>query len=149
ARLLVASERLCASLADGLIVPHEMARRILIGHKIVPDKIVVVPNGPDERIFLAHVRDAQAGGGRRQATDPGLDCRLPPTAYRLVTHGTLLERYGIQTLLEAMALLRARVPGLHLEIIGEGEYRLALEALAARLELGASVTFRGFVAFDH
>jgi glycosyltransferase involved in cell wall biosynthesis len=152
ARLLVAIERVCAGFADCLIVPHEMARRILVQHKIVPDKIVVVPNGPDERIFLAHVRDAQAGAGRRKADEPPLTpvSRPPPSAsLRLVTHGTLLERYGIQTLLEAMALLRARLPGLHLQIIGEGEYRPALEALATRLELGDSVTFRGFVAFDH
>jgi glycosyltransferase involved in cell wall biosynthesis len=151
--LLVALERVCAAFADCVIVPHAMARRILIQHKIEPDKIVVVPNGPDERLFLAHVCDpgppVQAEGGRREAEEPACRFRLPSSAFRLVTHGTLLERYGIQTLLEATALLQGRLPGLHLQIIGEGEYRSALQALASRLEVEDSVTFRGFIAFEH
>jgi glycosyltransferase involved in cell wall biosynthesis len=149
ARPLVAIERVCAAFADCLIVPHEMARRILIQHKIVPEKIVVVPNGPDERLFLADVRDSEPGMGNAAAPVVHYASPEGPSGLRLVTHGTLLERYGIQTLLEAMALLRGRLPGLHLQIIGEGEYRPALQALASRLELDERVAFRGFVAFEH
>jgi glycosyltransferase involved in cell wall biosynthesis len=51
-------------------------------------------------------------------------------------------------LLEALAHLRERIPGLHLEVIGDGEYRLELERLAAALDLGDVVTFTGRVPFD-
>jgi glycosyltransferase involved in cell wall biosynthesis len=154
-RALVTVQRLCAGLAHRLIVPHDMARRLLGEQGIPSEKIAaVVPNVPDERVFLARsnrepwagARHAQAEGGRWKAD--GAPSRLPPAAFRLVTHGTLLHRYGIQTLLEAVALLRDRIPGVHLQIIGDGEYRPALEQLAARLELGDAVAFRGHVPFD-
>jgi glycosyltransferase involved in cell wall biosynthesis len=155
-RALVTVQRLCAGLAHRLIVPHDMARRLLGEQGIPSEKIAaVVPNVPDERVFLARInrepwaasaRREQAQGGRRKAD--GAPSRLPPPAFRLVTHGTLLHRYGIQTLLEAVALLRGRIPGVHLQIIGDGEYRPALEQLAARLKLGDAVTFRGHVPFD-
>src|SRR5439155_24949014 len=91
----------------------------------------------------AHMRD-----GRREAEDGSKACLFgrPPSTFRLVTHGTLLHRYGIQTLLEAVALLRGRIPGLHLQIIGDGEYRPALERLPAHLELEDVVAFSGICA---
>ena len=141
-RILLAVERVCASVADCLIAPHEMARRNLISQGIPREKIVVVPNVPDERIFLSQTshRELECSNVRSHETEEA--------GFHLVTHGSLLKRYGIQTLLEAMAMLRGRIRGLHLEIIGEGEYRAQLEAQVRRLDLGDCVTFGGRVPFD-
>jgi glycosyltransferase involved in cell wall biosynthesis len=141
-RALVTVQRVSAGLAHCLIAPHEMARRVLVDQGIPSAKIAaVVPNVPDERVFLARLTCSKADGARRKQP-------ARSSAFRLVTHGTLLQRYGIQTLLEAVAALRSRIPGLHLQIIGDGEYRPALEQLAARLALGDVVTFSGHVPFD-
>jgi glycosyltransferase involved in cell wall biosynthesis len=141
-RALVTVQRLSAALAHRLIVPHEMARRLLVAQGIPPAKIAaVVPNVPDERVFLARITRSKAEGGRRKQP-------ARSSAFRLVTHGTVLQRYGIQTLVEAVALVRGGIPGLHLEIIGNGEYRPALERLAARCDLGDVVTFRDRVPFE-
>ena len=143
-RALVTVQRLCAGLAHRLIVPHDMARRVLGEQGIPLEKIAaVVPNVPDEHVFLARTNRQPWAANARQRTAHGAR-----SGFRLVTHGTLLQRYGIQTLLEAVALLRDRIPGLHLQIIGDGEYRPALEQLAARLKLGDIVTFHGHVPFD-
>jgi glycosyltransferase involved in cell wall biosynthesis len=152
-RTLLAVERLCASVADYLIAPHEMARANLIGQGIPKAKIVVVPNVPDEQVFLAHASprapefsSLRSDGAQREGDHGGH--KAEETGFHLVTHGSLLKRYGIQTLLDAMAMLRGRIPGLHLEIIGEGEYRAQLEAQARRLDLGDRVAFSGWVPFD-
>ena len=152
-RTLLAVERICASVADCLIAPHEMARDNLIGQGIPKDKIVVVPNVPDEQVFLAQtshrapeVSRLRSDGAQREGDHGGH--KAEETGFHLVTHGSLLKRYGIQTLLEAIAILRGRIPGLHLEIIGEGEYRAQLEAQARRLDLGDCVAFSGWVPFD-
>jgi glycosyltransferase involved in cell wall biosynthesis len=152
-RTLLVVERLCASVADCLIAPHEMARRNLISQGIPREKIVVVPNVPDEQVFLAQTShralafsSLRSDGTPRDGAHGGH--KAEETGFHLVTHGSLLKRYGIQTLLEAMAMVRGRIPGLHLEIIGEGEYRAQLEAQARRLDLGGCVAFSGWVPFD-
>jgi glycosyltransferase involved in cell wall biosynthesis len=59
-----------------------------------------------------------------------------------------LTRLGVpkhvDLLIAAIGRLRARVPGAHLHVAGEGPQRAALEALAARVAPGA-VTFHGHV----
>jgi glycosyltransferase involved in cell wall biosynthesis len=62
-----------------------------------------------------------------------------------VTHGTLVKRYGIETLLQAVNILRTQIPTIQLEVLGEGQYRPELEAMADRLELGAHVRFTGWL----
>jgi glycosyltransferase involved in cell wall biosynthesis len=148
-RALVTTQRICASLAHCLIAPHELGRSILLRQGIAPHKIAaVVPNVPDPRILLSCV----AGSKTQSAAGPPPSCAAEPGSgdgrFRLVTHGTLLKRYGIQTLLEAMAHLGERIPGLHLDVIGEGEYRPELERLAASLDLGDVVTFTGRIPFE-
>jgi glycosyltransferase involved in cell wall biosynthesis len=74
----------------------------------------------------------------------------PPFAHggpaRLLFAGRLVERKGVDRLLEAMAILEPGVA--ELEIVGDGPERGALEATAARHGIGDRVRFRGFVPAD-
>jgi len=95
-RALVRAQYLSARLAHRLIAPHEMARRILVDQGVPPEKIAaVVPNVPDERVFLSGSQH-QAGP---VAESGGLHAPVGATSsgntgvFRLVTHGTLLQRY--------------------------------------------------------
>jgi glycosyltransferase involved in cell wall biosynthesis len=135
-RLVRALQRICCRLADHVITTQEFARQDLIDQGIPAEKIVAVPNAPDEAAFLTRVP-------KTRTVTP----RLPSTsaAFRLVTHGTLVKRYGIETLIQAVHMLRDAIPGIHLEIIGDGEYRSTLEALVERLKLRPYVTFAGFL----
>jgi glycosyltransferase involved in cell wall biosynthesis len=135
-RLVRAIGARCSRAADCVIVTQELARRDLIEQGVPEDKIVAVPNSPDEPVFFARLPNGLAG----RAPNPDGD-----GSFRIVTHGTLVRRYGIQTLIEAMAIVRTGIPAAHLEIIGEGEYRTALEALVDRLGLGSHVTFAGYL----
>ena len=61
----------------------------------------------------------------------------------LVVHSTLVERYGIDVAIRAFAQLASRWPRLTLRVIGDGEQRAALEALAQQLRVGNRVVFTG------
>jgi colanic acid/amylovoran biosynthesis glycosyltransferase len=62
---------------------------------------------------------------------------------RVLTVARLVEKRGVDTLLHALASLRAELPELCCEVIGDGPLRGRLEALAVELGLGGRVVFRG------
>lgn len=64
----------------------------------------------------------------------------------LVSVGRLSYAKGYDILLEAVARLRTRHPGVSLRIFGEGEERMALEQAAQRMGIDASVDLAGFVS---
>jgi len=63
----------------------------------------------------------------------------------LITCGRLNHVKGWDLVLEAFALLKARVPGASLVFVGDGEDREKLAAQVRRLELGSSVRITGFL----
>lgn len=113
-RLVRAEERVSAALADGLVFVTEEARRLLRARGVDSCHTRVVMNTPDERVF----------GERRapaKAPAPGEDLRV-------VYHGGLAERFGVETLVRAVALLRERGAPVTLDVYGadaEGARRLA------------------------
>ena len=67
----------------------------------------------------------------------------------LISHGTIEERYGLDTAIGAVALLRTEIPELELKIYGDGTDRGRLRRLAASLGVADRVHFSdGFVPFD-
>jgi glycosyltransferase involved in cell wall biosynthesis len=67
---------------------------------------------------------------------------------RAVFLGHLVARQGVETFLEALALLETRAAGVTADIVGTGPLEQALRARAKTLGLEHAVTFHGFVA-DH
>ena len=129
-------EKTCASAADSVLTPYEKARERLIDAGIPGEKILFIANGPDEDEFLSQIEDIE----RTRSL-------VHTDGFRLVTHGSLLERYGIQTLIQAVGELRDRIPELRLDIVGFGEYEEDLRALTSNLNLNDKVTFVGPVPF--
>lgn len=70
----------------------------------------------------------------------------PPGEVRLVSMGRLDFQKGLDILLRAFALARGRRDNLRLWIIGEGEERRPLEALARQLGIEGSIIFSGHLA---
>jgi glycosyltransferase involved in cell wall biosynthesis len=63
----------------------------------------------------------------------------------VVTHGTLVGRYGVHVAIEAFAPLAARWPALKFRVIGDGEARPELERLVEELGLQDRVEFTGYM----
>lgn len=66
---------------------------------------------------------------------------------RLLCVARLAPEKGHQYLLEALVQLRLRGVVCHLDIVGNGAREQELKAMAAALDLGAQVTFHGYVPY--
>jgi glycosyltransferase involved in cell wall biosynthesis len=94
----------------------------LVARGISAEQIRVVPVGVDHRTYFP-------------------DPEVPKSSIPLILHLGRIRRYkGIQTLIEAMPAVRARVPAAELWVIGSGPYAAALERVAQGM---AGVRFLG------
>src|SRR5690349_10540306 len=100
--------------------------RDLTGLGVQPGHIAVVRNGLDEA-------PAQTLTAPRSATP------------RVVVLSRLVPHKQIEDALEAIAALRARIPGLHLDVLGGGWWQQRLVDHAALLGISDAVTFHGHV----
>lgn len=127
-RLLALFERVSTSFADFVLVTQDAARQAVLRRGVPAKKVGVVLNSADEAIFRPRApRTATAG-----------------ETFEIITHGAMLERYGIQVLIDAMPVVLAAVPEARLQVFGEGEYRAALEARARKRGVTDRVVFRGY-----
>lgn len=118
-RLIRAEERVSAALADGHIFVTEEARELLRRRGVTAKSTQVVMNTPDERVF----------GERREAGRPPVEGEL-----RIVYHGGLADRFGVETLVRAVALLRERGEAVALDVYGsDAEAARRLSAFAAEI----------------
>src|SRR5260370_6993308 len=66
-----------------------------------------------------------------------------PGEFRIICHGTVERIYGIDTIVRAVALLRDDIPGLRLDIYGEGSALDEIRSLVGDLDLADRVYFSG------
>lgn len=99
------------------------------------DEPRVIHNGLDAEQLRRHV--CPDDGLARTAFEPD------EPGPRLVAIGRLAPQKGFDLLLEALAALRERKPGLRLAIIGDGPQKTRLERATARYGLARQVRFLG------
>ncbi len=133
-RALETQERWAGKFASAVLTVEERLKDILAERGIPRDKIHVLMNLPDDRIF---------------APRPSPPTKSPDAPFVLVYHGTLARRLGLDIAIEAVARARGAIPRLELRIIGAGEERERLIELRDRLGLQEVVTFSdGFVPVE-
>lgn len=118
-------ERRAIRAADAVITVSEPCRTVLRERGVPERKLHVVVNSVDLP------RELEA------------DCPGDSAGRYLVTHGTLVERYGTHLAIEALARLRDGWPDLRLQVIGSGEDLPRLRRLAADLAVADRVDFTG------
>lgn len=121
-------EWLACHFADHVITVTELWRETLIERGMRADKVSVVMNVADDRIF-------QAGAAAEALPERKHD------HFNVLYHGTLTERYGIDLAIRAIDSVRRSIPEVRLTIHGVGEYREALVQLTAELGLQEYVHF--------
>jgi glycosyltransferase involved in cell wall biosynthesis len=136
--LLALLERRALRRAGRVLVLSAFSRGLLeADHPDALPRTRLVSGGVDTRVFAPGDR----GEARRRLG-------LPPAVPLLVTVRRLEPRMGLERLLEALALLRARQPELELAIVGDGSLRRQLELRRASLELTHAVRLVGRVPED-
>ncbi|MFN0149278.1 MAG: glycosyltransferase family 4 protein [bacterium] len=134
-RLLKWIERLSTRFADAVITVSEICRKRFVERGTPAEKITVVKNVSDLRLFdparFARGEDLAGGGSNAGA--------------RLIYHGTLVNRYGVDLAVRALARVREQLPHASLAIYGRGETLEELTRLARELGVEDRVSFGGQV----
>ncbi len=132
-KLVVAAEQLSIKLADHALTCTEQMRDAFVSRGAPAEKITVILNSADENVFRV---DHSA---RRSSAD----------RFTLVCHGSIEERYGLDVVVEALALLPDELSDVHFDIYGDGAFRPRLEMLAEDRGVADRAHFsQGFVPME-
>jgi glycosyltransferase involved in cell wall biosynthesis len=92
--------------ANAVITVNVACKRIFASRSCKPEKITVVMNSPDEKIFPVRLPISR--------TVENTSTR----AFVIMYHGSLVERNGLDLAVEALARVRESIPGAELRICG-------------------------------
>jgi len=126
-KILCLEERLSTLVSHRVICVNHPQRDTLVARGLPESKTFVSMNVPDPQIFPL-----------RRTERPLRD----DASLKLVCHGTMTARAGIDLLIEAVHRLRGHIPGLELHLWGDGDDLEGFRALARRLEVSDRVHFR-------
>jgi glycosyltransferase involved in cell wall biosynthesis len=108
AKLINWQERAACKFANHVITVSEHWRQALIKRGVPPEKCSVIMNVADDQIFYP--------GKNENHDQPGAD------PFRLIYHGSIHERYGLDLAVDAVDQLQQEIPNIHLTLIGHGEF---------------------------
>ena len=120
--------RASAAMADAILTVHGPLRELSLARGVSPDKVTVVMNSADDRLF-----------------DPARHARRPfmeDGELRLMHHSSLQRIYGLPVAIEAVAQLRDELES-RLDVYGDGPYRPEIEEEIERLGVGERVALHG------
>lgn len=135
-RVLLLCERLSIGFADLVLTPNIAFRNLFITRGCPEDKIHVVMNSPDPVIFQAAEKPLSPIG------------RNTPGQFVLMYHGTVVERHGLDTALEALANLRLSLKNIVLHVFGDGDFVEAFQEKVKSLGLESMVQYHGQVSLE-
>jgi glycosyltransferase involved in cell wall biosynthesis len=132
-RLLRRLENYSIAFADLVLTPNKAFRELFISRGCPPDRIHIVMNSPESNIFqpckYASSPSTGANGDR---------------SFKIMYHGLIAERHGLDIALEAVAKLRSVIPALEFHIFGDRTlYMNQVEAQVRQLGLQACVHYHG------
>jgi glycosyltransferase involved in cell wall biosynthesis len=127
--LVCRQERWACRFADHVVTVSEHWRQTLIKRGVPAHKCTVVMNVADERIF--HPSKARSTPS------------LKDGSFRLIYHGTIVKRYGLDLAVQALHQVRHEIPHIHLTILGVGDQVTALDQMILELGLNNQVSIYG------
>lgn len=133
-RLLKRLESLSIGFATVALTPNKAFRNLFLSRGCPPEKMHIVMNSPQEEIFHLPIR-LQNGPAKRESQAP----------FRIMYHGTIAERHGLDTALHAIALLREQIPQIEFHIFGSRTaYMDSVDAIVQELDLERWVVYHGY-----
>ena len=127
-RVLAWLEQAAIRFANSVITCTDQMREAFEGRGAAPGRIRVVMNSANEDFF-----------------DPERHAPVAPAdgEFRLICHGSVEQRYGIDTIVRAVARLKDEIPGLRLAIYGEGSALNDVQGLIRALQVEDRVYVAG------
>ena len=132
-RTLVWLERRSIAFADLVLTPNTAFRDLFVSRGCRPDKIKIVMNSPQTDLFdPTRFRCEAATRSERNGS------------FKLMFHGLIAERHGLDTAIYAVARLRKEICGLEFHIYGgKTTYMDQMTELVRELSLQETVFYHG------
>lgn len=128
-RLIRWQERKACAFADHVITVSEHWRQALIQRGVPEQKCSVIMNVADDQVFR------QNGIGRA--------VQRAPDQFRLIYHGSIHDRYGLDTAVEAIDALREKIPNIQMTLIGNGGFLPHVKQMVADRGLSKHIKIEG------
>jgi len=128
-RLLEIAQKLAIKYAHVVFAVTQQQKDTFVARGANAAKITVILNAPDTRFWQQFVPDTP--GSKEHFT--------------LICHGAIEERYGHDTMLQAVERVRSQIPNLRLCILGNGSYRDRFLAQIKEMKLEETVQYLGWV----
>ena len=129
--LLKRMEQASIAFSDLVLTPNITFRDLFISRGCPAKKIEIVMNSPQPEIF-----DPDRFGEDDNSRDN--------LVFRIMHHGSIVHRHGVDHLVKAVALARRQIPNIRLDIYGSATPFLdVVMDLAASLGIGEQVAYHG------
>jgi glycosyltransferase involved in cell wall biosynthesis len=129
-KLLAVIQQLSLRYAHAAFAVTQQLKDSFVARGADPNKINVVLNVPAPRFFEAEATTTRSS---------------PDGHFTLICHGAIEERYGHDTMLEAVHSLRSAIPNIQLRITGKGSYVDQFLAQIEALDLQDHVQYLSYV----
>lgn len=98
-------ERWSIRFADVVLTPNRTFKEVFVSRGCPPEKMQITMNSPETSIF-----------NPERMIEPG---KRTDGTFRLIHHGSIFHRHGIDLLVKAIAQVRPKIPGIQLELYGD------------------------------
>ncbi|MCP4990667.1 MAG: glycosyltransferase [Colwellia sp.] len=132
-KLLIIIERLSIKFSNLTITPNIAFRDLFISRSCPENKIHIIMNSPQESIFLR----------KDNSTLSAVENLSNKEKFVIMFHGTIVERHGLDTALEALLLLRKQIPNIVFNVFGDGDYVDRFIELKVKYNLNDIVHYHG------
>lgn len=132
-KLLLLEESISCRFADRIICVNDVQKQKMVDRGIPEDKITTLLNVPDNKFFNY---------------DSLVVIREPDQDFKLIYHGTVTWRLGIELAINAVDSLKNTLPGLKFIIMGGGDDLDRCRDLTGKLEAEGVVNFKDPVPIE-
>ncbi len=125
--------KLCALYADYVFVTDVLVQKDLADYYgIRPEKVSLILNVVDESVFNLSPTPPVENDGK----------------FKVLVVSSILKRYGIQTMVQAIPLVVKEIRELSVHIIGWGDYKTTLIDMAEKLGISEYLHFDGYLPYE-
>ncbi|NWG29382.1 MAG: glycosyltransferase family 4 protein [Ignavibacteriaceae bacterium] len=133
-KLLKWQEKVSIRFSHKVITTNKSFLDRFISRGCPPDKISIVMNSPQESIFNKFINKSKIKSDENK--------------YVVMYHGIIIKRYGIEELVNAVNLLRNKIPEIELRVYGTGEDLPLFLEMIQKLNLENIVKYFGQVPIE-
>jgi len=133
-KLLKLQEKLSIKFAHSIVTTNKSFVDRFVQRGCPLEKINTVMNSPQESVFNKVVYKSKMKSDEKKKV--------------LMYHGLIVERYGLEDLVNAIKLLKDKIPEIQLMIYGDGEYVPVLLKIIDELKLNDTIKYYGLISLD-